>query len=216
MRTRPIIILIFFLPFFNLKAQHTNTSIMVGAGPAIIMGDPDLSPFDLYSYGYTIAARYIVPMSNERWNFTIEVNNTSINQKGWSNLEYYSAQVSQAFMGVGVRFYVTKTIERYNPWLGEFLPFIEVNAGMVRNNITHNAPFGQVDANSGLIIDTKNRLAPNIQIVPGFLVVLDRTWAIEAFGGIRYNPKDNWDGVVGSTGLGDIYLHGGLGLNYAF
>jgi hypothetical protein len=189
---------------------------MAGAGIATLIGDATLSPTDPNTYGYALTVRYIYPLKSERWNITGEISSSTINQKGISNEELFSAAMQQTYVGVGCRFYVTRTIKRYNPWLGEFLPYVEMSAGMIRNTIVHREPFGRHELNASLSINTRNTATYNLQLSPGFLIVLSDKIAVDFFSGIRYGFADNWDGIIGSSGLGDIYLHGGAGLNYAF
>ncbi len=197
---------------FPMLAQHN--SIMLGGGLSTIQGDAGLDVFDLESYGYSITARYIHPFKkNDRWNFTVEYNNSSMVQRGYVNqLDLYKIYARQVFFGVGCRFYLLNTINEYNPYFMEVLPFIQASAGLLSHRMDFKEPFLN-RSNFEIAEDSFNGTA--LQATTGILLILDKRWGLEGYLSIRYDASDSWDGLKGSTSFGDFFGHGGIGVNFA-
>ncbi|MEQ9261731.1 MAG: hypothetical protein RLP14_01085 [Owenweeksia sp.] len=204
--------LLFLGVSFSTTAQHN--SIMVGGGLSTMLGDADLNIIDWDSYGYSITARYIHPFKkNDRWNYTLEYSTASMTQRGFIATDLYKPKISQTYVGVGCRFYIFNTIREYNPYFMELLPFIQASAGV----LSHSVYFAEPYANSSDFgISEGEYQGATLQFTGGILIVLDKHWGLEGYAGFRYDPVDEWDGLKGNTSLGDVFSHGGIGLNYAF
>lgn len=207
------IVIFCFVGISCLKAQHS--SVMLGGGLSTMRGDANLAIIDLDSYGYSFTLRYVYSFKeNERWNITFEYTRSSMTQRGWTDLDLYHAKINQTYMGLGCRFYVTNTIKKYNPYLGELLPFVELGVGIIDNAMGFIEPF--TGDPSVYEINPNSSSSINIQLTPGTLIVLNDQWSLELFAGFRYDGSDFYDGLKKGSGLGDIFGHGGLGVHYAF
>jgi hypothetical protein len=186
---------------------------MVGGGLSTMRGEANLNIIDLESYGYSFTLRYVYSLKkNPRWNFTFEYTNSSMTQRGYTGFDLYHGTITQNYVGFGSRFYVTKTIKKFNPFLGEFLPFVELSAGYLTNKMQFVDPFlGRTDVYT---IKEDDSAGLNLQLTPGLLIVLSKKWSLEFFAGLRYDFSDEWDGLKGTGAFGDLFAHGGIGVHY--
>ncbi|GEM_PF-2024000 len=187
---------------------------MIGGGLSTVLGDADLDIIDWYSYGYSLTARYIQPFKKtDRWNITFEYTYSSMTQQGYITKELYRPSISQNYIGAGCRFYLFNTIKEYNPYFMEFLPFLEASGGLLTHSMSFAEPYA--NSNDNYELTDGSYITATVQLTGGALLVLSQHWALEGFIGFRFDPTDKWDGLKNPDSLGDVFVHGGIGINYA-
>ncbi len=211
------------------SAFAQSQRVLFGIGLTTIRGElSNESVFD-EEYGLNYTLKYMVPLSNEQFVFTAETSflNMKLRRQfgtGDKAVNYQSI-VSHTYMGVGLRFYLSKSVNKYNPYKGQFLPFVGIGAGGVHiNRISNRAvtpqqiagkkPDEDPTAGYDFYEGSNYEFAP--QVEAGFQYVLNSIWTIEGSGMVRPGFSDSWDGVKGTTNSPDYLMSGMLGLQMNF
>ncbi len=216
-----LIVFLLFLPVTKLMAQ--SPALKAGIGISSIRGElVDDNPLE-DKYGTDFSAGLILPMSNERWAFTTEaiytsqneehdfVNNPKILFKKQPETELFQTYTQQAFLGVGLRFYLTSTINRYNPYQGQLLPYLGFSIGGLYTSVNLT---GTETVPEAYGIRAQKGFEVTAQLEGGFGYVLNRRVTLEFFGALRPGFSDYWDGIKGVTETNDWLARAGVGIQY--
>lgn len=216
-----------FAVLISLIGYSQKPSIQVGVGLASVAGElsSDNPLQDPIGMDYSLS--YILPFGNERWAFMAESNfshqNMSHDFSKNAKILYKNGQAiptplfqsasRQTYLGVGLRFYLTGTINRYNPYKGQILPYISISVGALNSSITLQGE-ESVPADYGL--HEGSTFEATGQFGGGIGYVFNRDIIIEVFGALRPGFSDYWDGIQGITNTKDWLARGGLGIQYKF
>jgi len=116
--------------------------------------------------------------------------------------------------GVGIRVYLNQNIHEFNPFPGQFLPYLGIDGGVLYNQTDapatslQNLPQDYNFVESGFV--------PFWQGEIGSQVVLNQFLRAGVYMVLRDTPSDILDGIEGTTDAGDWHLRGGLELVYFF
>lgn len=215
--------------FLSSSALAQNQSVYFGIGLTSIRGELSNESLMDEEYGFNYTLRYMLPLKNEQFVFTAEtsfLNMTLKRQFGsGENAVNYQNIATHTYMGVGMRFYLTNSINKYNPYRGQFLPFIGISAGGVSINRISNRAVTPLpiagkrpidDPTAGYTFYEGSNFEFASQVEAGFVIVLDKMWSVEASGLMRPGFSDSWDGVKGTTNSPDYFISGALGLQMRF
>ena len=221
---------IFGLVFiWSSSALAQKQSVYFGIGITALRGELSNESIAQEEYGLNYTLKYMVPLKNEQFVFTGETSflNMQLGRQfgtGETAVNYQSI-VSHTYVGAGLRFYLSKSVSKYNPYQGQFLPFIGIGAGMAHiNRISNRAVIPQQIAGKKPIEDptagyefyegANYEFAP--QVEAGFAYVISSIWSVEASGLVRPGLSDSWDGVKGTTNSPDYFMSGAIGVQMRF
>ncbi len=208
---------------FSFRASAQKPSVSAGIGVSSIRGElVDENPFE-DNYGYDFSSSLIVPMKNERWAFTIDFvysgqkeeydfkNNPKILLKKQPESVTFKTQTQQAYLGVGLRFYLSSSINRYNPYQGQILPYLGMSVGGLYTNVNLK---GEQSVPEAYGIKEQKGFEVAAQFGGGIAYVISRRVTIDLFGMLRPGFSDYWDGIKGVTETKDWLARAGIGLQY--
>lgn len=211
---------------FSVSALAQRNALRAGLGLSTIRGEfSHDNPFqDSYSPDYTFS--YLRGLGDEKWQSITEFSYSQhdfsgdlsdhrpvfLTKNGTPVPEFHS-EVKQLFIGTGLRFYMSNSINKYNPYRGQFLPYIGVMAGISRNTVFQE---GEARVPEGYVLNHGSATNFALQVDGGFMYVLNEYLAIEVFGAIRPNFTDETDGVSGITNFGDWTVKFGAAVQYRF
>lgn len=211
---------------FLSKAQ--NAQLFVGAGLATIQGETTDEFFFADELGIHVSTKYLYSFKNEQFVFFGEASHTNVNlfrqfkaREGFS--EFFYNNLNQTYLGSGLRFYLTNSIDKINPYFGQVLPYVSVSLGLVNTSrdiiVDGNLPSTQGKKPISNPLDhyeitDGNTLEVTGQVEGGVAFVLNNSFSLEIFGSGRPGFSDTWDGIKGVTNRNDWHLGGGLGLTY--
>ena len=211
----------------SLLAQ--GQSAIFGIGVTSIRGELSNESIADEEYGLNYSLKYVASMKDERFAFTAETSYLNMSLKRqFGEGEYevnYQSIVSHTYLGVGFRFYMSSSINKYNPYVGQFYPFIGVSAGAVHiNRISNRAVIPQqiagkrpiTDPTAGYEFFEGANYEFAAQVEGGFVFVINSIWSVEASGLVRPGFSDSWDGVKGTTNSPDYFMSGGVGVQMRF
>lgn len=217
----------FLLPDSSVLAQ--NQSVYFGIGLTALRGELSNEAIMDEEYGMNYTLRYMMPLKNERFVFNAETSfmNMQLSRQfgtGETAVNYQSI-VSHTYMGVGMRFYLSSSVTKYNPYAGQFLPFIGIGAGAAHiSRISNRAVIPQQiagkrpinDPTAGYTFYEGSNYEFAAQAEAGFVYVINGIWSVEASGLMRPGLSDSWDGVKGTTDSPDYFMSGALGVQMRF
>ncbi|MDZ7846083.1 MAG: hypothetical protein U5L96_04620 [Owenweeksia sp.] len=194
-----------------------------------VRGETTDQPLMQDDYGISYALKYLKPLQDERWVLTFEASMANINLNrafGKGELEVnYQNRFSQSYLGLGMRYYMSRKVNKYNPYRGMILPFVGISAGMVNTvrNGSRNDNLAQIafknppkDPTSGYEFTEGSTMEVNGQVEAGLVYVIDEAWSIEGSGLARPGFSDTWDGITGTTNTRDWFMSGSLGVQFRF
>lgn len=200
-----------------------SPSLRAGVGISSIRGElVDDNPFK-DKYGSDFSATLTLPMANERWAFTTEavytsqteehdfINNPKILLKKQPETEVFQTNSQQAYLGVGLRFYLTNTINKYNPYQGQLLPYLGFSVGGLYTSVDL---VGVETVPEGYGLRAQKGFEVSAQIEGGIGYVLTRKITVEVFGALRPGFSDYWDGIKGVTETNDWLARIGVGMQF--
>lgn len=126
----------------------------------------------------------------------------------------FVATSSSYSASVGLRVYLNKNIHDFNPFPGQFLPYLAADGGMLY--VQTDAPAGSVQRLPEGYQFTESGFVPFWQGEIGSQVVLNSFLRAGFYLTLRDTPGDILDGISGTTNKGDWHLRGGLELTYYF
>ncbi|AEV31151.1 outer membrane beta-barrel protein [Owenweeksia hongkongensis] len=196
--------------------QSPKSALTLRAGVATLQGETTSD--NLFgSIGPEVGIVYSYSMKNEQWAATAEVThsivNASLNFTGDGSSSNLETQVAQTYFGVGIRHILNPSINEYKPYAGQFLPYIGIGVGAIK---TSNDIDLDTDKLGGYTLHQESTMDFTASAEFGFIIVLSKHWAIDAYTGGRTGGTDSWDGFSGSGDGNDWLIHGGLGLQYHF
>jgi hypothetical protein len=115
-------------------------------------------------------------------------------------------------VGVGLRVYLNKNIHEFNPYPGQFLPYLGIDGGALYNHT--DAPSRSYERFQEGFNFVESGLVPFWQGEVGSQVVLNQFLRAGVYAVLRDTPSDILDGVEGTTDGDDWHLRGGLELVY--
>ena len=215
--------------FLSSSALAQNQSVYFGIGLTSIRGELSNESLMDEEYGLNYTLRYMLPLKNEQFVFTAEssfLNMTLKRQFGsGENAVNYQNIATHTYLGVGMRFYLTNSVNKFNPYRWQFLPFIGLSAGGVNINRISNRAVTPLpiagkrpinDPTAGYTFYEGSNFEFAGQVDAGFVLVLDKIWSVEASGMVRPGFSDSWDGVKGTTNSPDYFISGALGVHMRF
>jgi hypothetical protein len=116
--------------------------------------------------------------------------------------------------GVGLRVYLNKNIHDFNPFPGQFLPYVAADGGVLYNQT--DAPAQSVQSLRDEYNFVESGFVPFWQGEIGSQVVLNQFLRAGVYVVLRDTPSDILDGIEGTTDAGDWHVRGGLELVYFF
>lgn len=206
-----------------------NQIVYFGVGLTSLRGETSDQAIMDEDYGANYTLRYMVPLKDEKFVFTAETSYSNLRlQKVFGSGEtavIYENLVSHTYLGVGMRFYLTNSVNKYNPYRGQFLPFIGINIGGV--NISRNSNRSVTaptlagkrpiaDPTLGYEFYEGSNYEFTGQMEGGFVYVINKIWSVEASGIARPGFSDSWDGIEGTTDSPDWFMSGALGVQMRF
>ncbi len=215
---------IFLFSFIFTHHIHAQSPTIRGAvGISSIRGElANSNPFK-DKYGTDFSSTVTFPMTNERWAFTTEasytsqteehdfINNPKILLKKQPESEIFQTYSQQAYLGVGLRYYLTRTINRYNPYQGQLLPYLGFSVGGIYTNVDLA---GVETVPEGYGLRAQKGFEVSAQFEGGIGYVLTRKLTLEVFGALRPGFSDYWDGIKGVTETNDWLARAGVGLQF--
>ena len=211
------------------SALAQSQSLYFGIGLSTIRGELSNEGIMDEEYGFNYTLRYMLPLKDERFVFTTETSflNMALKRQFGSgeNAINYQSIVTHTYLGVGMRFYISNSINKYNPYRGQFLPFVGLSAGALSiNRISNRAVTPQQiagkkptnDPTAGYTFYEGANYEFASQFEAGFVYVINGIWSIEASGMFRPGFSDSWDGVKGTTNSPDYLMSGALGIHMRF
>lgn len=214
---------------WSSSALAQKQSVYFGIGITAIRGELSNESIADEEFGLNYTLKYMLPLKNEQFVFTAETSflNMQLGRQfgsGETAVNYQSI-VSHTYIGAGLRFYLSRSVSKYNPYHGQFLPFIGLGAGAVHiNRISNRAVIPQQIAGKKPVADPtagyefyegdNYEFAP--QVEAGFAYVINSIWSVEASGLVRPGFSDSWDGVKGTTNSPDYFMSGALGIQMRF
>ena len=215
--------------FLSSSALAQNQSVYFGVGLTSIRGELSNEPIMDEEYGLNYTLRYMLPLKDERFVFTTETSflNMALKRQFGSGDDAvnYQSVVTHTYLGVGMRFYLSNSVNKYNPYRGQFLPFIGLSAGAVSINRISNRAVTPLpiagkrplnDPTAGYTFYEGSNYEFASQVEGGFVYVINKVWSVEASGMMRPGFSDSWDGVKGTTNSPDYFMSGALGIQMRF
>lgn len=205
--------LLFALLFSGLAtAQMSSSGFRLGIMD--IRGETAKDPGSIQP-GTDLGFIYALPFQDERWQFTAEVNQSmqSVERDfGGEPNQFYRGSVQSTTFQAGLRYYIGNSINRYNPYYGQLLPYVGASAGLNISsvNLDHS------NLNIPMQVDESLQTAASGEINLGIQMVINKEWRVEVYGAGRYLTTDYLDGISGHTDVSDVLLRGGIGLSYTF
>lgn len=218
-----------FILNLSSSALAQSQSVYFGIGLSTIRGELSNESIMDEEYGLNYTLRYMLPLKNERFVFTTETSflNMALKRQfgtGETAVNYQSI-VTHTYLGVGMRFYLSNSVNRYNPYRGMFLPFVGISAGGVNVNRISNRAVTPLpisgkrpinDPTAGYKFYEGSNFEFAGQVEGGFVYVINSIWSVEASGLVRPGFSDSWDGVKGDTHSPDYFMSGALGVQMRF
>ncbi len=211
------------------SALAQNQSVYFGIGLTSIRGELSNESLMDEEYGLNYTLRYMLPLKNEQFVFSAETTflNMALKRQfgNGENAVNYQNIATHTYFGVGMRFYLTSSINKYHPYRGQILPFIGFSAGGLSINRISNRAVTPLpiagkrpidDPTAGYTFYEGSNLEFACQMEAGIVLALDPIWSIEASGLIRPGFSDSWDGVKGTTNSPDYFMSGALGIQMRF
>lgn len=196
--------------------QSPKSAITLRAGVATLQGETT-SDNVFGSVGSEFGLMYSYSMENERWAATAEVTHSMV----IAELDFtsdaathnFKTQVTQSYFGIGIRHILNPSINEYKPYSGQFLPYIGIGVGATKTSSDADL---DTDNLGGYALHQESTMDFTASAEFGFIIILSKHWAIDAYTGGRTAGTDTWDGLSGSGDGNDWLIHGGLGLQYHF
>jgi opacity protein-like surface antigen len=134
-------------------------------------------------------------------------------EMGGGALERYKTYNQMGFLGLGVRYQINQNLKRYNPFPGQFIPFVGLGSGMAwgQNSINKHMIIAE-----GYELSEANFMDFTIQTELGARVMINDRLYLEWLTTFRRAFQDQWDGIKGNTGINDWFVRTNLGLGYKF
>lgn len=189
--------------------QHPSISFTPGLGT--IAGETTKFIQDPSEYGFDYQIRVIHPITSQQFNLVLEHNASSIRHFISNARGTYEAQSEQTFWGIGARYYLFKEIIEYRPYWGMVAPYVGLKAGRFGSFITEVV---RNTANFDVVEGPQTQIAPRLSLGIAFGVA--NRWMIDASVHFTYDSEDFSDGIIGSTPYPDIWVNGGIGIQYDF
>jgi hypothetical protein len=205
----------------NLKAQQPSLSASIGLSS--VRGELTEENLLKDNYGPDVSAGFILPLDNERWAFTSFltytgqqeqhdfVNNTKILYKTQPEPVTFQSNTQQLYMGVGLRFYMASSINRYNPYRGQILPYLGLSVGALYSSVILN---GEQSVPEQYGLKTSKAFEFATELNGGIGYVINDRITLEIFGALRPGFTDYWDGIKGITETNDWLARAGVGVQY--
>lgn len=214
--TSSLVLVLSLVTASAFSQQSPKSALTARGGIATIQGETTSKEL-FNSSGPQMGLLYSYSLRNEQWALTAEVGQSMVNvdlssadHTQQSNLK---TQVNQTYVGVGMRYILSNSINEYKPYLGQFLPYIGLGFGCIKTTNDLEIDSQQL---GGYSLDQQSTFGFAGSAELGFIIVLSKHWAIDAYAGGRTSQTDNWD-VLEGNGKGDDWLiHGGLGIQYHF
>lgn len=211
------LVLVLSLVTTSAFSQQSPKSALTARGGFVTIQGETTSKKLFNSSGPQIGLLYSYSLRNEQWALTAEVAQSMVNvdlssadPTPQSNLQ---TQVNQTYFGVGMRYILRHSINEYEPYLGQFLPYIGLGFGCIKTTNDLEIDSQQL---GGYSLNQPRTFGFAGSAELGFMLVLNKHWAIDAYAGGRTSQTDNWDALAGSGKGDDWLIHGGLGLQYHF
>ncbi len=221
MKPHSITLLIVIL-MASLTALSQRSGLRIATGMASVRGEFSSNNPMADQWGMNYSLKFIKPFANERWSFTVTSgfgHQTFSRDFGQPKVFYKTYQAStefqsiarQTYLGAGLRYYLTNSVNKYNPFRGQLLPYIGLSLGGVYNNITL---VGAENLPEGYTSHEGSAYSLSGQVEGGIGYVLDDHWVVEVFGALRPAFTDGWDGIAGTTDNNDWFVQLGAGIYY--
>lgn len=183
------------------------------------------------NYGMSYSLSYVRYFKNEQWMATLKVGRNSqvmerdFTQKSVQQFKQFqppvttyttttfATQVQQTSATAGLRYCFTNSINKYNPYLGQLLPYIGVNAGGMLSDISMK---NKAALPEGYSLNDGKSFNIVVQGEAGIGYVMDKHWMLEIFGTLQPAFSDYYDGISGTSGKDDWLAQLGLGVQYRF
>lgn len=195
----------------NLQAQYPTAGLR--AGVFQIRGD-NLEEDEL-DLGFNAEVNYAMRFA-DRWRAVVSggyYSKSSHRTFGTGSEAFeYSGEVTGYSLGAGARFYLTNTIDRYKPYQGQFLPYLQAGGG---------ALFNEVEISDAVIANLPEGFTTESSVIRAFWqftlgsqFVLATHWRMGGYFSLRGTPTDFLDGLSSSTNKNDWQARAGLEVNY--
>lgn len=194
------------------QAQLSSGGLRVGIMD--LRGETAKAPLNVQP-GSDLSFVYAMPFENERWQFTAEINQIiqQVDRNfGGEPTQFYRASAKATSLQAGLRLYLCNSINRYNPYPGQLLPYIGGTAGLSVSNTTVLSDNLEVP----MQVNENTQLAAAGEFNLGLQMVLSQQWRLELYAAGRYTTSDYLDGISGHTEVSDLLARGGMGLFYTF
>lgn len=203
--------LLFGSPALELQAQYPTAGIKAGA--LQILGD-NLDGIAM-GLGFDAEVNYAMRFA-DNWRAVVSggyYSKSSNRTYGTGpNAFKYSGEVTGYSVGAGARFYLANTIDRYKPYRGQFLPYLQAGGGALFNEVEIS---DEVLANLPQGFTTESSvIRPFWQFTLGSQFVLATHWRMGAYLSLRGTATDFLDGLRTTTGKNDWQGRAGVEINY--
>lgn len=190
-------------------AQHPSISFTPGLGT--IAGETTKFIQDPTEYGFDYQIKVIHPLTSQRFNLVFDHNFSTIRHFVSNANGIYEATGEQSFWGIGARYYIFHEVVEYRPYWGMVAPYVGLKAGRFGSLI---AEVKRNTANFNVIEEPQVQIAPRLSL--GIAFGIANRWMIDASVHFTYDSNDGSDGIIGNTPYPDIWVNGGIGLQYDF
>lgn len=212
MKTPFLALAILFLIPISYYSQTGNLALR--GGISTVRGETSDGAFN-GQYGYDISLSYILSLSSEEWMLTSELAHCSyaatLELSGKPADSSFDAQITQNYIGIGFRRYLSRSVATMNPYPGQLLPYLGLNFGCVQNNVdVHQV--GALPSAYRILPETTYQMA--FQFEGGLDITLSEKWCIHSYFLLRTGRTDNWDALTGRGYGSDWLVRGGLGIIY--